>query len=375
MSMHIQVSLQFDNADLFDNFITPYRSARLLNSLIIKCLSAYYYNEDARGLIKHFKLDKETEKQISDYNKDTEIHSMRAQISLQFADADLFENLVILYRERYQLSIFIIQCLTAYYYSENIRNTIEGISMSDATNGEEVQSTQSIVDNIRKSLVMQDYLAAELQSTIDNGTEDIDNILFSTEEKELIRKQKVKEAEKQDELDSKYSILLQSIVDLARCQGNTEVFEILSNLGVEVQASLPSQPEISQATENKVKSTLKELENIIFTLQSREKLLQSALDNAKREKLVLKEQKNLAEAKAFDCESTLDNLEKLYLDSVTKIQALQSELKAKDTIKSIDRKTNAFDNAVIVSNRHAEEVQSLAKQLSDCILKMLQSGF
>lgn len=297
--------------------------------------------------------------------------SMRAQISLQFSDAYLFENFIVPYREDRLLNSLIIKCLSAYFYDEDIRASIE----STLTVKEDAQSSQSIADSIRKNLVMQDYLATELQSTIDNGTEDIDNILPNSKEKELASQQKIKEAEKQAELDSKYSILLQSIVDLARCQGNTEVFEILSNLGVEVQASLPSQPEISQATEDTVKSTLKELENIIFTLQNRKKALQSALDNAKREKLALKEQKNLAESKIIDYESTLDNLEKLYLNSVEKIQALQSELKAKDTIKSTGRKTNAFDNAVIVSNRHAEEVQSLAKQLSDCIVKMLQSGF
>lgn len=108
--------------------------------------------------------------------------SMRAQISLQFADADLFENFVTPYKENRLLNNLIIKCLSAYYYNEDVRNLIEGTSMSDATNGEEVQSTQSIVDNIRASLVMQDYLATELQSTIDNGTEDIDNILNKTNE-------------------------------------------------------------------------------------------------------------------------------------------------------------------------------------------------
>lgn len=108
--------------------------------------------------------------------------SMRAQISLQFADADLFENFVTPYKENRLLNSLIIKCLSAYYYNEDVRNLIEGTSMSDATNGEEVQSTQSIVDNIRASLVMQDYLATELQSTIDNGTEDIDNILNKTNE-------------------------------------------------------------------------------------------------------------------------------------------------------------------------------------------------
>lgn len=187
--------------------------------------------------------------------------SMRAQISLQFADADLFENFVTPYKENRLLNSLIIKCLSAYYYNEDVRNLIEGTSMSEATNGEEVQSTQSIVDNIRASLVMQDYLATELQSTIDNGTEDIDNILNKTNE--VARQTGVAKPSQTEsgsnvlQIETKnlngegsgessapdlkgfdnnaaVNLLLNCVLSLAKSSGNTEVQNLISHSGLGV---------------------------------------------------------------------------------------------------------------------------------------------
>ena len=185
--------------------------------------------------------------------------SMRAQISLQFADADLFENFVTPYKENRLLNSLIIKCLSAYYYNEDVRNLIEGTSMSEATNGEEVQSTQSIVDNIRASLVMQDYLATELQSTIDNGTEDIDNILNKTNE--VARQTGVAKPSQTEsgsnvlQIETKnlngedsgkssapdlkgfdnnaaVNLLLNCVLSLAKSSGNTEVQNLINHSGL-----------------------------------------------------------------------------------------------------------------------------------------------
>lgn len=106
--------------------------------------------------------------------------AMRAQISLMFDDEDLFDNFVTPYKENRLLNSLIIKCLSAYYYNEEVRNMIEGTSIEEATNGETVSTTQSICDNIRATLVMQDYLASELQNAINNGTEDIQDVLHHT---------------------------------------------------------------------------------------------------------------------------------------------------------------------------------------------------
>lgn len=107
---------------------------------------------------------------------------MRAQLSLLFDDENLFDNFVKPYKEEKLLNNLIIKCLSAYYYNEEVRNLIEGTSLDDVADSEEVTSTQSLVDGIRASLIMQDFLASELQSTIEAGTEDVSSILNRTNE-------------------------------------------------------------------------------------------------------------------------------------------------------------------------------------------------
>lgn len=108
--------------------------------------------------------------------------SMRAQLSLMFDDENLFDNFVKPYKDEKLLNNLIIKCLSAYYYNEEVRNLIEGTSLDDVADSEEVTSTQSLVDGIRASLIMQDFLANELQNTIDAGTEDVSSILNRTNE-------------------------------------------------------------------------------------------------------------------------------------------------------------------------------------------------
>lgn len=50
--MRAQVSLMFDDEDLFNNFIIPCKDERRLNGIIVKCLSAYYFNERVRSLVE-----------------------------------------------------------------------------------------------------------------------------------------------------------------------------------------------------------------------------------------------------------------------------------------------------------------------------------
>lgn len=107
--------------------------------------------------------------------------SMRAQLNLLFDDENLFDNFIKPYKEEKLLNNLIIKCLSAYYYDENIRKGIEG-QTEDLSGVDKVTDTQSLVDGIRASLIMQDFLASELQNTIDAGTEDVSSILNRTNE-------------------------------------------------------------------------------------------------------------------------------------------------------------------------------------------------
>ena len=107
--------------------------------------------------------------------------SMRVQLSLLFDDENLFDNFIKPYQNEKLLNNLIIKCLSAYYYNESIRNEFES-QTEDLSGVDEVTDTQSLVDGIRASLTMQDFLADELQKTIDAGTEDLPQILNKTNE-------------------------------------------------------------------------------------------------------------------------------------------------------------------------------------------------
>lgn len=208
--------------------------------------------------------------------------AMRVQISLQFDDKDLFDNFITPYKNGRVLNGLIIKCLSAYYYSEDVRNMIEGTSLEDATDGEGVQSTQSLCDDLRASLLMQDFFAGELRNVIGKGTEDIGNILDKTND--LARKSGVAKPNKSEYdadvlkisvadakevanspakfrgSDTVLDTIRDAVVLIAKSIGNKEVVEMLhpdeeEEPEVTVQESEPEvtiqepEPEVQEAPE------------------------------------------------------------------------------------------------------------------------------
>lgn len=196
--------------------------------------------------------------------------SMRAQLSLMFDDENLFDNFVKPYKDEKLLNNLIIKCLSAYYYNEEVRNLIEGTSLDDVADSEEVTSTQSLVDGIRASLIMQDFLASELQNTIDAGTEDVSSILNRTNEAAeksgvakttqteygasvlKIEQHNLNLGASQEsqastgsftELNDTLKILIMAVSKLAEASGNSEVVNLLhsssSNEQVVAQIDVP----------------------------------------------------------------------------------------------------------------------------------------
>lgn len=51
-NMRAQLSLLFTDKELYENFIVPSKNNRMLHSIILKCLTAYYYNADVRNQIE-----------------------------------------------------------------------------------------------------------------------------------------------------------------------------------------------------------------------------------------------------------------------------------------------------------------------------------
>lgn len=180
--------------------------------------------------------------------------SMRAQLSLCFDDENLFDNFIKPYKDEKLLNRLIIKCLTAYYYDEDIRKGIEAYLSDSVADSEEITSTQSLVDGIRASLIMQDFLASELQNTIDAGTEDVPEVLNRTNEAAEksgvvetteygasalkieqhnlnldTKEPEPKQGQSEIKSDDTLKILVMAVSKLAEANGNKEVVDLLNN--------------------------------------------------------------------------------------------------------------------------------------------------
>lgn len=199
---------------------------------------------------------------------------MRAQISLQFDDHDLYDNFVVPSKEQRTLNGVIVRCLSAYYYDEEIRNAIEGVVLSSEDASESGKSPEEIFADIRSSLMIQDYLASELAQTLDNGIEDAKTILNRTnsvmrdagvvsestseygggvfkvnsETKRLVAKpESSDETGKSDASAGVLDIMVRVMKMLAKGQGNDEAVSMLDTI-------LQSEQEVQQPVEEKTPS-------------------------------------------------------------------------------------------------------------------------
>ena len=218
--------------------------------------------------------------------------SRRAQISLQFDDADLFDNFVTPYKEGRLLNSLIIKCLSAYYYNEDVRAIIEGTDLNEATGGSQVQSTQSICDSIRSALLMQDFLSAELQNTIDNGTSDISDILDKTNnlanetgvskttESEygstVLRlsmenlntdsnKQSNQQSKETSDISGVLHLLVEAVGKLAKDSGNNEVIEMLATSSEKTSHDEVKDEVKNDSFSSKIEVPIVETENTIVS--------------------------------------------------------------------------------------------------------------
>jgi hypothetical protein len=170
--------------------------------------------------------------------------AMRAQCSLQFSDKDLYDNFIIPMKQSKELNNIIIKCLTAYFYNEEARNCIEGQIGTDEDT--EVNTQQEMINNIRQSLMMQSYMAQEMQDTLANGIDDVSDILHNVntkaEETGIVHTEKTEAAsnilrlgagaEKKDKpvtsnVADQSNILVMLIERLLKSSGDTEGLDVL----------------------------------------------------------------------------------------------------------------------------------------------------
>lgn len=184
--------------------------------------------------------------------------AMRAQLSLQFTDKDLFDNFITPAKERRELNGIIIRCLSRYYYDEAVRNAIEGYS---ETAEEPVQNSQlsAIFDDIHETLAMQSTMASMLETTISEGAEDMGDLLNRTNSEVVkhqddeafrekvseiprlgVKSQASGQTGKAGALSGREGLILQAITMLAKATGNMEVLSLFG--GSQEEPNTVSEP-------------------------------------------------------------------------------------------------------------------------------------
>lgn len=196
--------------------------------------------------------------------------AMRAQISLQFSDPDLYNNFILPSKDNKVLNGLIVKCLSSYYYSEEARQAIEGVSLEDLTDTSEIKSTLDICEDIRRSLLTQDFFAEQLSQVIAKGTEDftisdINAVAAATHEVKAAKtdyhstvlkiggpiQQNASAATKQDETSEfttdnpAISLLIQAVQLIAKSTGVTEAESLLGSIQT---SSSEAKPQLVEKT-------------------------------------------------------------------------------------------------------------------------------
>lgn len=95
----------------------------------------------------------------------------RVQLSLIVDDNDVYDNLVLPAKQNKNLHPLFIRLLSAYYYNEEVRNIVDGVSEEY----EDVSDSpvMDAINNLRNNLAMQAFLSSDLSKVIETGAEDI----------------------------------------------------------------------------------------------------------------------------------------------------------------------------------------------------------
>lgn len=91
-NMRAQLSLLFTDKTLYENFIVPCKNDRMLHSIIMKCLSAYYYNDDVRKMIEGVELQSSAETVENTKSYQDSINNIRDILAMQGFISKELEN-------------------------------------------------------------------------------------------------------------------------------------------------------------------------------------------------------------------------------------------------------------------------------------------
>lgn len=180
MSMRAQLNIMTDDEELFDGLIKPYKEEKLLNNLILKCLSAYYYNEEVRNLIEGTSLDDS----VPVEDTQSLVDGIRADVATQK------------------------------FLTDELQKTIEAGT----------EDVSEILNRTNKA-TEKSGLVKTIQTEYDASVLKIEQHNLNLDTKEPEPKQEQSEIKSDDTL----KILVMAVSKLAEANGNKEVVDLLNN--------------------------------------------------------------------------------------------------------------------------------------------------
>ncbi len=120
----------------------------------------------------------------------------RAQVSLSFEDEELYEGLIVPLKKTKTLQKTILDCLTAFYYNDTVRQIVSGIE-EEIYLEEEVEDKDAIFADIRNSLLASEFIMDECAATIEDGMADISTIVEAVASHVKNRNQEEEEVSKE----------------------------------------------------------------------------------------------------------------------------------------------------------------------------------
>ncbi len=100
----------------------------------------------------------------------------RAQVSLSFEDEELYNGLIVHLKKTKTLQKTILDCLTAFYYNDTVRQIVSGIE-EEMHNGGQMEDRDAIFADIRNSLLVNDFIMDEFSAHLQAGEADISSIV------------------------------------------------------------------------------------------------------------------------------------------------------------------------------------------------------
>lgn len=333
MSMRAQLNIMTDDEELFDGLIKPYKEEKLLNNLILKCLSAYYYNEEVRNLIEGTSLDDS----VPVADTQSLVDGIRADVATQK------------------------------FLADELQKTIEAGTedVSEILNRTDKAAEKSVVVKTTK------YGASALRI-------EQHNLNLDTKEPEP------KQGQSEIKSDDTLKILVMAVSKLAEANGNKEVVDLLNNQGItKVDASsLESNKNDSGVADSSFRNDITKLASELATTGNDLTLVKdilntclSAVNDAESNKSIQKEEDSEpTEQGQLPVDTEVENPNESNSGVVKSYATVQEKAKAEAEQTARENKAflgrghyNMSADAVIVPSDSIERIQVANNNLNQAL--------